>query len=59
MLLRCMYLVLYLAKQYLYTQGCKSFFEFQKNLTIKRAVEHELGIIDEVVNRIFKGRTRL
>jgi uncharacterized protein with HEPN domain len=32
----------------------RDFFEYQKNLTIKRAIERELEIIGEAVNRILK-----
>ncbi|MDX2188507.1 MAG: HepT-like ribonuclease domain-containing protein [Bacteroidota bacterium] len=32
----------------------RNFFEYRKNLTVKRAVERELEIIGEAINRILK-----
>ena len=37
-----------------HTKESKSFFDYQENLTVKRAVERELKIIGEAVNRILK-----
>jgi len=37
-----------------YTANNKNFFEFQKNIVVRRAVERELEIIGEAVNRILK-----
>ena len=38
----------------IHTQGNKNFFDYQENFTVKRAVERELEIIGEAVNRILK-----
>ena len=39
---------------YFHLQGETNFFEYQKNLTVKRAIERELEIIGEAINRILK-----
>ena len=38
----------------IHLQGNKDFFVYQNNITVKRAVERELEIIGEAVNRILK-----
>jgi len=37
-----------------FTEGIDSFFDYEKNLLVKRAVERELEIIGEAMNRILK-----
>ena len=39
---------------YFHVKGNKNFFEYKENLTVKRAVERELEIIGEAINRILK-----
>jgi uncharacterized protein with HEPN domain len=39
---------------YIHLQGKKDFQWYQKSITVKRAVERELSIIGEAVNRIMK-----
>ena len=41
---------------YYHLGGNKNFFDYQKNLTVKRAVERELEIIGEAINRILKEK---
>lgn len=38
----------------IHIKGNNNFFDYQQNLTVKRAVERELEIIGEAVNRILK-----
>ena len=38
-----------------FTKGINSYFEYEKNLLVKRAVERELEIIGEAMNRIVKA----
>jgi len=41
---------------YLHLKGSRNFFEYKENLTVKRAVERELEIIGEAINRILKEK---
>jgi len=39
---------------FFHLNGNRNFFEYKKNLTVKRAIERELEIIGEAINRILK-----
>jgi uncharacterized protein with HEPN domain len=37
-----------------FTTGTPTFFDYEKNLLVRRAVERELGIIGEAINRLLQ-----
>lgn len=42
-----------------FTEEISSFFDYESNLLIKRAVERELEIIGEAINRVLKIETNI